>query len=70
MDGYPNPGYFNPTCCRFVAFEEKTLSLSFQNSGQVHSLGVFMGDQDRALPTHAQNFEAHLFVGSHSPPKI
>ena len=35
-----------------------------------HSLGVFMGDQDRALPTHAQNFEAHLFVGSHSPPKI
>ena len=29
----------------------------------------FMGDQDRALPTHTQNFELHPSVGCHSPLK-
>ena len=30
----------------------------------------FIGDQDRALPTHAPNFKPHPFVGCLSPPKI
>ena len=62
------------TCYKFVALKESILSYTLFKSitvfRQSKLLRIFlMGSQDRALPTHAQNFEPHHSVECDSPPK-